>query len=34
MGLNATQVKQLGKIMAALYRLFREKDLSLIEVNR
>jgi succinyl-CoA synthetase beta subunit len=33
MGLNATQVKQLGKIMAALYRLFREKDLSLIEVN-
>jgi succinyl-CoA synthetase beta subunit len=33
MGLNATQVRQLGKIMAALYRLFREKDLSLIEVN-
>jgi succinyl-CoA synthetase beta subunit len=33
MGLNATQVRQLGKIMSALYRLFREKDLSLIEVN-
>jgi succinyl-CoA synthetase beta subunit len=33
MGLNATQVKQLGKIMSGLYRLFREKDLSLIEVN-
>jgi succinyl-CoA synthetase beta subunit len=33
MGLNGTQVRQLGKIMASLYRLFREKDLSLIEVN-
>jgi len=33
MGLNPTQVRQLGKIMSALYRLFREKDLSLIEVN-
>jgi succinyl-CoA synthetase beta subunit len=33
MGLNATQVKQLGKIMAGLYRLFRDKDLTLIEVN-
>ena len=33
MGLNAAQVRQLGKIMAALYKLFRDKDLSLIEVN-
>ena len=33
MGLNANQVKQLGKIMSGLYRLFRDKDLSLIEVN-
>jgi succinyl-CoA synthetase beta subunit len=33
MGLNAQQVKQLGKIMSGLYRLFCEKDLSLIEVN-
>jgi succinyl-CoA synthetase beta subunit len=33
MGLNALQVRQLGKIMSGLYRLFREKDLSLIEVN-
>jgi len=33
MGLNAAQVKQLGKIMSALYRLFRDKDLTLIEVN-
>ncbi len=33
MGLNALQVRQLGKIMNGLYRLFREKDLSLIEVN-
>jgi len=33
MGLNAGQVRQLGKIMAGLYRLFTEKDLSLIEVN-
>jgi succinyl-CoA synthetase beta subunit len=33
MGLNATQVRQLGKIMSGLYRLFRDKDLSLIEVN-
>jgi succinyl-CoA synthetase beta subunit len=33
MGLNATQVKQLGKIMSGLYRLFRDKDLTLIEVN-
>jgi succinyl-CoA synthetase beta subunit len=33
MGLNGQQVRQLGKIMGGLYRLFREKDLSLIEVN-
>jgi succinyl-CoA synthetase beta subunit len=33
MGLNALQVRQLGKIMSGLYRLFRAKDLSLIEVN-
>ena len=33
MGLNGQQVRQLGRIMAGLYRLFREKDLSLIEVN-
>ncbi len=33
MGLSAAQVKQLGKIMAGLYRLFRDKDLSIVEVN-
>jgi len=33
MGLTGMQVRQLGKIMSGLYRLFREKDLSLIEVN-
>ncbi len=33
MGLNGNQVRQLGKIMNGLYRLFCEKDLSLIEVN-
>ncbi len=33
MGLNAVQVRQLGKIMSGLYRLFCDKDLSLIEVN-
>jgi succinyl-CoA synthetase beta subunit len=33
MGLNAAQVRQLGKIMSALYKLFCDKDLSLIEVN-
>ncbi len=33
MGLSGNQVKQLNKIMMGLYRLFREKDLSLIEVN-
>jgi succinyl-CoA synthetase beta subunit len=33
MGLNALQVRQLGKIMDGLYKLFKAKDLSLIEVN-
>ena len=33
MGLSGAQVKQLTKIMTRLYKLFREKDLSLIEVN-
>jgi len=33
MGLNAKQVRQLTKIMDALYRLFVDKDISLIEVN-
>jgi succinyl-CoA synthetase beta subunit len=33
MGLNGLQVRQLTKIMASLYRLFLDKDLSLIEVN-
>ncbi|HZH43453.1 MAG TPA: ADP-forming succinate--CoA ligase subunit beta [Lysobacter sp.] len=33
MGLNAKQVGQLTKIMLGLYRLFNEKDLSLVELN-
>jgi succinyl-CoA synthetase beta subunit len=33
MGLSGAQVRQLSKIMSGLYRLFRDKDLSLIEVN-
>jgi succinyl-CoA synthetase beta subunit len=33
MGLNATQVRQLGNIMSGMYRLFCDKDLSIIEVN-
>jgi succinyl-CoA synthetase beta subunit len=33
MGLNGLQVRQLGTIMSGLYRLFCDKDLSLIEVN-
>lgn len=33
MGLNARQVGQLTKIMDGLYRLFVDKDISLIEVN-
>ncbi|MFW5816736.1 MAG: ADP-forming succinate--CoA ligase subunit beta [Wenzhouxiangella sp.] len=33
MGLDPKQVGQLTRIMAGLYRLFMEKDISLIEVN-
>lgn len=33
LGLDDKQRKQLGKIMHGLYRLFVEKDLSLIEIN-
>jgi succinyl-CoA synthetase beta subunit len=33
LGLDAIQRKQLGKILKSFYRLFREKDLSLIEIN-
>ncbi|MEE8339106.1 MAG: ADP-forming succinate--CoA ligase subunit beta [Xanthomonadales bacterium] len=33
MGLSAIQVRQLGKIMSGMYRLFRDKDLSIIEIN-
>ena len=33
MGMNAKQVNQLTKIMLGLYRLFNEKDLSLVELN-
>ncbi len=33
MGLSAQHVKQLTKIMASLYRLFIDNDLSLLEVN-
>jgi len=33
MGLNAGQVGQLEKIMAGLYRLFVDKDLSIVEIN-
>jgi len=33
MGLSTKHVKQLTKIMAALYKLFIDKDLSLLEVN-
>jgi len=33
MGLTVKQVRQLSGIMSALYCLFRDKDLSLIEVN-
>ncbi|HRQ66324.1 MAG TPA: ADP-forming succinate--CoA ligase subunit beta, partial [Xanthomonadaceae bacterium] len=32
-GLNAKQVGQLTKIMMGLYRLFNERDLSLVELN-
>ena len=33
MGLNTKQVRQMTSIMSALYRLFTENDLSLLEVN-
>jgi len=33
MGLSAKHVRQLGKIMHGLYRMFVDKDLSLVEVN-
>ena len=33
MGLNAKQANQLTKIMLGLYRLFNDKDLSLVELN-
>ncbi|WP_338128017.1 ADP-forming succinate--CoA ligase subunit beta [Rhodanobacter denitrificans] len=33
MDLNAKQVNQLTKIMLGLYKLFNEKDLSLVELN-
>jgi succinyl-CoA synthetase beta subunit len=33
MGLNPKQVGQLTKIMSGLYRLFNERDLSLVELN-
>ncbi|MEM7469154.1 MAG: ATP-grasp domain-containing protein [Pseudomonadota bacterium] len=31
--MNSDQIKQLGKILHGLYRLFTEKDLSLVEIN-
>ncbi|MGH6821866.1 MAG: ADP-forming succinate--CoA ligase subunit beta, partial [Methylocella sp.] len=33
LGLDATQNKQLSAILAAMFRLFLEKDLTLIEIN-
>ncbi|NZA28342.1 ADP-forming succinate--CoA ligase subunit beta [Luteimonas sp. SJ-92] len=33
LGLNGKQVNQLTRIMMGLYRLFNEKDLSLVELN-
>ena len=33
LGLEGTQVRELGQIMAALYRLFTERDAALVEVN-
>jgi succinyl-CoA synthetase beta subunit len=32
-GLDGEQIKQLGRILEALFRLFMEKDLSLLELN-
>jgi succinyl-CoA synthetase beta subunit len=33
LGLEGTQVKELGAIMGGLYRLFNERDASLVEIN-
>ncbi|MCU7929820.1 MAG: ADP-forming succinate--CoA ligase subunit beta [Candidatus Thiodiazotropha sp. (ex Codakia rugifera)] len=33
LGLQGDQIKQFSKIMMALYRLYSEKDISLIEIN-
>jgi succinyl-CoA synthetase beta subunit len=33
LGLESDQIKQLGTILSALFRLFMEKDLSLLELN-
>jgi succinyl-CoA synthetase beta subunit len=33
LGLNKEQLKQFGTIVAGLYRLFMEKDASLVEIN-
>ena len=33
LGLSGDQIKQFSKIMMALYRLYSEKDVSLIEIN-
>ena len=33
LGLAGDQIKQLAKIMAGLYRIFTERDVSLIEIN-
>ena len=33
LGLDGAQIKQLGKVMNGLYRLFTEKDCSLLEIN-
>ena len=33
LGLDGSQIRQLGQIMAGLYRLFLEKDVSLVEIN-
>ena len=33
LGLEGSQVRELGQIMAALYRLFTERDAALVEVN-
>jgi len=33
LGLQGEQIKQFGRIMAGLYRLYMEKDVSLLEIN-